>query len=388
MTKVESLMRFLAVAADDFRVDEDTYVVGGAVRNHLLGLPPKDLDIVVDSMALGKTFDSGDFARALQRKIPVPTNLTTNQYGVAILTIKGEWTLDGHSLKGEVIEIANARRESYGKGGGKGKGYKPESVEAATINEDLIRRDFTINTLMWRLRDLKSGPSGAPVLDLTGNGVFDLEDRLLRTPCDPDKTFTDDPTRMLRAVKFVSRYNLRIHPETRASIAKNAMALLNMPWDAVRKILVDDILQGSNPRESVRLLSELGLNEPIVTLLREEPGFHAGVSRGASNLDTLLLLDMWDLGWHLAGTPGGFLNEDQLKRLREILTTEPALGNQFMSALKKPPVNQERLFEQFSLKGRERAKVIALAREQLLAEPQLAKFPTTLELQLEALLAK
>lgn len=376
MSKVEALMRFVAGISIELGIGANTFVVGGAVRNHLLGLPAKDLDIVFDSVAAAYGRDSAWLARELQSRIPTGTNLTTNQYGVAILTVTGEWDLDGNSMKGEVIEIANARRESYGKGG---KGYKPNAVEAATILEDIERRDFTINTLMWRFEDLIDGPQRAPVLDLTKTGILDLEARILRTPCDPDRTFTDDPTRMLRAVKFVSRYSLEIDPATHMSIARNADALSNMPWDAVRKILVDDILNGPNPRGSVWLLHRLGLNETIVKLLRAEPGFHAGVSRGVADADTLLLLDLWDLGWHLKGAPGGYLKTDQLRRLREILDNDPANAERFMQALKKPPVNQEALFERFSLQGAARQRVQVLARNQLLLDASLAGNPEELE---------
>lgn len=387
MSRVTAILKFLAGAAKRCDAGEHTYVVGGAVRNHLMGLPPKDQDLVIDSVALGVGRDSAWFAKALLREIPTRASLVTNQYGVAIVSVAESWILDGYEMKGEVLEIANARRESYGKAEGDGKGYKPDTVEMATIQEDLERRDFTINTLLWRLDSLEQGLESAQVLDLTGRGLSDLAQRVLCTPCDPDRTFTDDPTRMLRAIKFAAKYQLHIHPDTVNSIAKNASKLLNMPWDAVRKILVDDVLLGPNPRESVRLLRLLGLNEPIVRLLREEPGFFAGVSRGLAGVDTLLMLDLWDLGWHLKGSPGNLVKEGDVSRLRCILEQDPARADQFMQAFNRPPINQEALFLKLNLQGAARSSVQKRAREVMLEESALAFEPQALEAKVEALLS-
>lgn len=383
MHKVTTLLKFLAVSAQEFGVAEHTYVVGGAPRNFQLGLAPKDLDLVIDSIALGPHRDSAWFAKQLLKKIPARASLVTNQYGVAIISVAESWVLGGHEMKGEVLEIANARRESYGKADG--KGYKPSTVEPATIQEDLLRRDFSINTLLWRLQDLQNGPEGAQVLDLTGSGLQDLEQRVLRTPCDPDRTFTDDPTRMLRAVKFKAKYGLHIHPDTAEAITRNASKLMQMPWDAVRKILVDDVLLGPNPRESLRVLKMLGLNEPIVQLLQDEPGFLSGVSRGLAGVDTLLMLDLWDLGWHLKGSPGNLVKEADLPRLRAIL--EGPQSESFMQAFNKPPVDQEALFLKLNLLGPARAAVQKRAREAMLADPALAFNPKALEARVEALLS-
>lgn len=376
------LMKFLAQAATRLGVAEHVYVVGGAPRNHLLGLPIKDLDLVIDSIASGR--DSAWFANKLQDEIPVPSNLTTNQYGVAILSLKDGWTLHGIELNRQVLEIANARRESYGKA--EGKGYKPDSVEMATIQEDLLRRDFTVNTLLWRLADLQNGPDEAQVLDLLQVGLSHLQARELITPIDPDQTFTDDPTRMLRAVKFAAKYGFKIPSSTAAAIGRNTHRLKQMPWDAVRKLVVADLLAGSNPLESVSAMSTLGLHAPIVDLLREEPGFHAGVSRGLAGSDPLLLLHLWELGYHLQGSPGSLVRQEEIPTLQTILELFPGNARLFISVFRSPPINQERIFEKFNLKGKERAKVVQLARRRLLANPDLMSSPENLEREVEALL--
>lgn len=140
-----ALMKFLSKLAKSLgpKVGEHVYVVGGAVRDFVLDRPIKDVDVVVDSVALGR--DSEWFARQVEKAIPVQTNFVTNQYGVVLMKVLGDWMLDGLNMKGEDIEIANARKESYG--GEEGKGYKPHMVEPSTIEEDVVRRELTYNCM-------------------------------------------------------------------------------------------------------------------------------------------------------------------------------------------------------------------------------------------------
>lgn len=236
-----ALMKFLSRVSIQAGVGSHVYVVGGAVRNFILDVPIKDIDVVVDSVAAGKGRDSEWFAKRVQSAIPTVSNLTTNQYGVAIITVKGSWTLDGEELQGEVIEIANARKESYG--GAEGKGFKPHMVEPATVGEDVVRREFTFNTLLWRMLDLAHGPDRAEIIDLTGRGMKDLKDGVMATPRDPDVVFSDDPTRMLRLIRFQTKYGFKVPPDVAVSVKKNAHKLKNVPWEAVATLLMK-ILDG------------------------------------------------------------------------------------------------------------------------------------------------
>lgn len=376
-SRVDALVRFLSKATKSLGVAEHVYIVGGAVRNWLMGIPPKDVDIVVDTIRAKK--DSEWLAKALQRAIPVATNLTTNQYDVAILTVKGEWGLDGHDMKGETIEIATARKESYG--GAEGKGYKPHMVEPATIREDLLRREFTFNTLLWRLADLHEGPHGAPVLDLLGCGRSDLEARVLRTPGnDPNKTFSDDPTRMLRAVKFMARYDFEMTASVFNAIRDNGPKLHDMPWNAVQEILVRDILHGPKPRRSLKVLRDLGLDHVLRDLLHRESGFASGLGRSLNEVrDVQLLLDihaLWDLR-----SPISFLDTSQRMVLQRLLNewTEGDFFEGFVRHLVRPPIDQSALFEALGLEGRDRARVLQNARQALLDRPELAQDPSGLE---------
>lgn len=365
-----ALMKFLSECFSSLGVAEHTYVVGGAVRNHLLGQPVKDLDIVIDSVASGR--DSEWLAKELLKSLPSKSNLTTNQYGVAIVSIKGFFGFDGVDLSGKTIEIATARKESYG--GAAGKGYKPHMVAPATIHEDLLRREFTFNTLLWRFSDLRNGPESAPVIDLLGSGRANLEERVLRTPSDPDKTFSDDPTRMLRAVKFIARYAFELPSEVEESIIRNASKLKDMPWNAIQEILVRDILFGPCPRESLDLMYGLGLTKVIGELLVEEPGFASGLGRFLNDVrDLHLVLDILDLGWKVR-TPVGFLSPDDQLRLRGILKSRRwgDAYEEFFLHLVRPPIDQPALFREFGLEGQNRARVLQVARQSLLEQPDLA----------------
>ncbi len=365
-----ALLKWLSATLAALGVADATYVVGGAVRNWLLGRPIKDVDIVVDSLAAGQ--DSDWVGARLAEKIPAATNLTTNQYGVAILTVSGSWEFDGVDLKGEVLEIANARSESYAKG----EGYKPTDVQPATIEEDLKRREFCFNTLLWRFSDLTEGPEKAEVLDLTGRGVEDLHKRLITCPSEPDTTFFDDPTRMLRAVKFMCKYDFNIEPQVESSIRRNAHTLKRVPWEAAATILVENVLKGPNPRLGLSLLVDLELWPVLNEMLEESDPFRSYLT---SQLRTFrrvdLLLALMEHGIK-AVTPLSFLDSEGCSRMWEL---HFELGREsvaeFASALIKPPVDNRAVISELGLEGRDRGRIQPAARSVLLESPELAKGP-------------
>jgi len=379
-----ALMKYLARETQRLGVARDTYVVGGAVRNFLIERPIKDIDVVIDSKAAGK--DSEWLAKELQDAIPADTNLTTNQYGVAILTVKGDWDLDGNQMRGEVVEIANARKESYG--GEEGKGYKPHMVEPSTIEEDVIRREFTFNTLMWRLLDLAQGPEKAEIIDLTGCGIRDLENRETQCPRDPDIVFADDPTRLLRAVKFVAKYGFKIPPDLGQAIKRNAPKMKQAPWNAIGTILVDNVLNEPTAKDALKLMKKLGLLEVIAEMVQEQQPFAAFLSGQLRNQKVDLLLDMMDLGLHVR-SPISFLSRDQQLRLREITTPMPeGEAEEFLAHLQKPPLDNMTLIEKFSIPAKERGVLARTARELMLREPRLAYNPGLLQAAVEREMGK
>ena len=346
----------------DPKVAENTFVVGGAVRNFLLGKPIKDVDIVIDSVRAG--MDSDTFAKLICEAIPTETSFVTNQYGVAIVSVSGEgWVLDGQNMKGEVIEIANARKESYG--GASGKGYKPHMVWPCTIEEDLVRREFTFNTMLWRLSDIVDGIETAQVLDLLGSGRQDLENRIIKTPADPNKTFQDDPTRIVRAFKFVVKYGFVISPEVQAAIAANAHLIHNMPWQAVADIFVDDVLMQSGASDLFPLMTKLNVLPELRALVTSK-SVQSFWSRKSRVFPVQLQLDLWWLDFPIRDL--SFLTEKQIKGLRNLLTRT---GDEFVEVLRKPPVDNMAFIEEFSLQGSERARPVKLARELLMEDPSI-----------------
>jgi len=370
-----SLMKFLSGVAQRSGVGKHVYVVGGAVRNFLIDQPIKDIDVVIDSVALNGR-GSDWFAKKVQKAIPVQTSLVTNQYGVAILTVKGEWVLDGESLKGEVIEIANARKESYG--GEAGKGYKPHTVAPATIEEDINRREFTFNTLLWRLHDLANGPDKAEILDLTGCGRSDLQDGWMRCPSSPDKTFSDDPSRMIRAIKFLIKYGFKIDSQVKASILKNAQKLKNVPSSHLSNMLIETFYEAGTGKKALLEMKKLGLLDVLKEIARTDRNFQKALANWADKkADVQFLFDLMDLGMP-SGKRLSFLNGPQLKRVRELTVQMSASeAASFVALLSQPgkSLDMGALIKEFGLKGKEIQEITTRARKVLLDDPTLLVRP-------------
>ncbi len=167
------------------------FVVGGFVRDYYLHRPCTDVDIVVVGSGI-------EVARELGKLIHSNVSVFKT-FGTAMLRADGM-----------EIEFVGARKESYSH-----DSRKPV-VESGTIEDDQLRRDFTINALAWSLNRDTYGE----LLDSFG-GMKDLEECIIRTPCDPDVTFSDDPLRMMRAVRFATQLGFDIAPETFEAIERN-----------------------------------------------------------------------------------------------------------------------------------------------------------------------
>ena len=373
-----ALMKFLSAVARRAGADEHVYVVGGAVRDFVMGRPIKDVDVVVDAVSLGRNRDSAWFAEQVVRSIPVASSYVTNQYGVAIITVKGPWVLDGQDLQGEVIEIANARKESYGAGDDAGKGYKPTDVQLATIHEDVERREFTFNTLLWRLRDLATGPEQAEVIDLTGCGRRDLDQGVVRCPRDPDIVFSDDPTRMIRLIKFVGRYGFKVPPDVAASVRRNAGRIAQAPWEAIASLLVHDIIEKPYARRVLPMMKDLGLLDAIAGMVASTPPFRSYLERELRGKPAHLVADLLEHGL-TDPTPVKVLTPDQRARFVDVVRGLSALDAELLaSALQRPPVDNNALIAEFALRAEQRGRIAPLAREALLNDPSLASDPAAL----------
>lgn len=206
------------------------YAVGGVVRDIFLNRSSKDIDIVVVGSGI-------ELAKATAKKIS--PRLSVNVYknfGTA------QFTYDG-----TMVEFVGARRESYSH-----NSRKP-IVEDGTLEDDQNRRDFTINALAIAL----NGPQKGSIID-SFHGIDDIHNKLIRTPLDPDITFSDDPLRMLRAIRFASQLNFTIVPETYDAIVRNAYRLEIISKERIAEEL-NKILLSPKPSIGLKLLDETGL---------------------------------------------------------------------------------------------------------------------------------
>lgn len=187
---------FEVVSETAAELNVKAFVIGGYVRDLYLKRPSKDIDIVVEGKGI-------DLALAVAKKVGKPKVSVFKSFGTAAF-----------NYKGLEIEFVGARKESYDR-----NSRKP-IVEDGTLQEDQDRRDFTINALALSLQKDAYGELVDPF-----GGIQDMEDKKLITPLDPDITYSDDPLRMMRAIRFATQLNFKIEEESFKAIARNAERL-------------------------------------------------------------------------------------------------------------------------------------------------------------------
>lgn len=210
----------------DFTINSksEAYIVGGYVRDYLLNTYKDDIDI--DVMVIGDAVKFAEkFAKVKQSKLTA----VYKNFGTALL-----------QLNDFKIEFASSRIESYHR-----NSRKP-SVEFGSLEEDLSRRDFTINALAVDLRN----PVG--IID-NYNGIDDLKSKMIRTPLEPDKTFFDDPLRIMRAFRFASKLNFAIDHITLSSISVNCQRLKEDEVVSQERISNEFLLILQSPKPSIGL---------------------------------------------------------------------------------------------------------------------------------------
>jgi putative nucleotidyltransferase with HDIG domain len=240
------ILKKIAAAAEELNVE--TYAVGGFVRDKILGRPTKDLDIV----CVG---DGIKLAEAVAAKFnPKPQVSFFKNFGTAQIKVKSQKSKTENENEEEVffeIEFVGARKESY-----RSDSRKPE-IEIGTLSDDQNRRDFTINALAISLNKNNYGELVDPF-----NGVNDIELLTIQTPLDPDITFSDDPLRMMRAIRFATQLNFTIKQETFDSIAKNAARIGIISQERIADEL-NKIMMSDKPSIGWDLLSKCGLLQII-----------------------------------------------------------------------------------------------------------------------------
>lgn len=239
------------------------FVIGGFVRDLILNRPCKDIDIVV----LG---DGLEFARCVAEKLGVSKVAYYKNFGTAAF-----------ALDDLVIEFVGARKESYDR-----QSRKPV-VENGSLEDDQKRRDFTINALAISLAKSSFGSLIDPF-----EGLRDLQLKIIRTPLEPDQTYSDDPLRMMRAIRFSSQLGFKIEKESLEAISRNAERLdivsIERIMDEFNKIVLSEI-----PSRGISQLFDTGL---LHRFFKELPDL-AGVEtvQGKSHKDnfyhTLEVLD-------------------------------------------------------------------------------------------------
>mgnify|MGYP001341401125 CR=1 FL=1 len=192
--------------------DFSAYVVGGYIRDLILGKQSNDIDIMVEG-------DGIKYAKLLAKKLNVPITVDYNKFGTALIPHKKV-----------TIEIATARKETYNS-----NSRKP-NVVSSSVEDDMSRRDFTINAIASSIMPTNFGEIYDPY-----GGIKDLQKGLIITPLDPDETFSDDPLRMLRAVRFSSQLKYEIASTLLDSISRNIMRLKIISWERIRDEIIKSL---------------------------------------------------------------------------------------------------------------------------------------------------
>ena len=230
------------------------FVIGGFVRDCFLGRPCNDIDVVVEGSGI-------DFARAVGERTHQNVSYFKN-FGTAML-----------HYRGDELEFVGARKESYRR-----ESRKP-IVEDGTLEDDQQRRDFTINAMAFSLQKEDFGALVDPF-----GGIRDLDAGIIRTPLDPDTTYSDDPLRMLRAVRFAAKLSTPEHvftivPESMASMRRMADRLKILSCERVAEEL-NKMLSTERPAMAFRLMDEAGLLPYVLPELLALKGVETVDGRG------------------------------------------------------------------------------------------------------------
>ena len=256
------VMRLVGDAADG--LGRECYVVGGYVRDIFLERPSNDMDFV--------TVGSGiEVARAVARRLGKRAHLSVfRTYGTAQVKTR-QWEL----------EFVGARRESYH------RESRNPIVEDGTLDDDQRRRDFTINAMAICLNKDRFGELLDPF-----DGIGDMERRIIRTPLDPDITFSDDPLRMMRAVRFATQLDFDIYPETFEAIRRNAGRIRIITRERIAEELMK-IMRSPQPSRGWMMLDRCGLLSLIFPELAALKGVETVNGRGHKDnfMHTLQVLD-------------------------------------------------------------------------------------------------
>ena len=228
-------------AAD--RLGVECYVVGGYVRDIFLERPSDDIDVVVVGSGIA-------VAEELKRQLGRKAHLSVfKNFGTAQVKVRGKWG----EVRGEIeVEFVGARKESYSH-----DSRKP-IVEDGTLEDDQNRRDFTINAMAICLNKGRFGELVDPF-----NGIADLEDGIIATPLDPEVTFSDDPLRMMRCIRFATQLNFEIEDETFEALQRMAQRIKIVSGERI-EVELNKIIMSPHPSIGFEYLQRSGLLQIIL----------------------------------------------------------------------------------------------------------------------------
>ena len=256
------VMKLVGSVADELK--RECYVIGGYVRDIFLNRASNDIDFV--------TVGSGiEVAKAVASSLGRRAHLSVfKNFGTAQVKTR-QWEL----------EFVGARRESYH------RESRNPIVEDGTLDDDQKRRDFTINAMAICLNKDRYGELLDPF-----DGIGDMERRIIRTPLDPDITFSDDPLRMMRAVRFATQLNFDIYPETFDAIRRNAKRINIITRERIAEELMK-IMRSTQPSRGWKMLDQCGLLALIFPELAALKGVETVNGRGHKDnfMHTMQVLD-------------------------------------------------------------------------------------------------
>ena len=238
----EEIFKYISVASEELQIK--SYVIGGFVRDYLL---QRQHEIDIDIVAIGSGIDLAQKVASLLPSRPKVQIFKT--YGTAMLRYRDV-----------EVEFVGARKESYSK-----ESRNPK-VSVGTLQDDQNRRDFTINAMAISLQSENYGALLDPF-----DGIQDLEDKIIRTPLNPDITYSDDPLRMMRAIRFASQLSFTIEETSLAAIKKNSSRIKIITKERI-VVELNKILLSEQPSVGLKLLYDTDLLPYILPELSDLQG--------------------------------------------------------------------------------------------------------------------
>ena len=274
------LFSILSEVAIKYTPSTEIYLVGGFVRDLLMGQPSNDIDVMLSNIS------GENFAQLVTKHMSIKNAHTIKsnpEKSKFITTSKAYIPLSSGAV--QEVDFAQARSEVYM------ENSRIPDVKPATPREDAARRDLTINSLMFRIYPLPQ-----KIEDFTGKGIKDLISNTIRTPTDPLKTFSDDPLRIFRVIRFSAKYNGNIDPETYTAMTDSSLR------DEIKKKVSKErigqefvkMLKSPNPQVAIELLKNTGLWGDIISEAVKGTGYEGKLAQIDMNQENPNhKLDLW-----------------------------------------------------------------------------------------------